>query len=116
MRTCGNAFVFALSLLAAAAMLYASAYLLTVDQMFSPVEGYQCAPSYNWFGRRLDGTFIPRIFAPIQRLDVRLRPGVWVFHNEQAAAKKLECRLTMRCSEPGHRALVAIQRPRGPGR
>jgi hypothetical protein len=25
-------------------------------------------------------------------------------------------RLTMRCSEPGHRPLVAIERPRGPGR
>ena len=26
------------------------------------------------------------------------------------------CRLTMRCSEPGHRVQVAVERPRGPGR
>jgi len=29
---------------------------------------------------------------------------------------RLERGLTMRCSEPGHRVAVAIERPRGPGR
>ena len=40
----------------------------------------------------------------------------WTGEGNRETMRTLQCRLTMRCSEPGHRIQVAIERPRGPGR
>ncbi len=63
--------------------MYLTAYLLTVDQMFTPIEGSPCAPCYQLFGHSLDRNVAPTIFSPIQRLDVRVRPRTWVFHRRE---------------------------------
>lgn len=78
----------ALKILALAFAAYVGAYFLTVDAWFTPIQGARCTPSYRVLGRSLDGTLIPTLFRPIQRLDARVRPRFWVFHNEQPAQWK----------------------------
>ena len=71
----------------AVGVVYIAAYYLTVDGMFSPgVAGAQeCAPYYELLGYSLDRTFMPTLFHPIQRIDVRIRDRFWVVYDGQPA-------------------------------
>jgi hypothetical protein len=74
-----------LKILALVFAVYGAAYFLTVDAMFTPIQGSRCTPYYHLLGRALDRTLIPTLFRPIQFLDARVRPRFWVFRNQQPA-------------------------------
>jgi hypothetical protein len=66
--------------------MYVGAYYVMVGQFIEPssytVGTYERKPHYELFGHWLDNTFVPKLFHPIHRADVRIRERYWIAHNE----------------------------------
>ncbi len=65
--------------------MYMAAYWLSVRPMVSLGTFYagptELRPHYECFGRSLDGTFVPKFFYPLHRLDVAVRKKHWVVNS-----------------------------------